>query len=70
MNYTLIVDASDIEVIGQGLDELKFKVAAPVAKKLQAQIVAQETAARQAANPVPQPEALANDLAAAAPEQE
>lgn len=51
MKFTLIVDAADIEVIGQGLDELKFKVAAPVAARLQAQITQQNIAAAQPVEP-------------------
>lgn len=39
----------DLEVIGSGLDELKYKVAAPVAARIQAQINAQ-------LNPPPAPE--------------
>lgn len=46
--FNLSLTAEQIEVIGLGLDELKFKVAAPVAQQLQAQINAQ-LAARQKA---------------------
>lgn len=50
-NITLTVE--QLEVVGLGLDELKFKIAAPVAKVIQAQFDAQVAADKNAANPVP-----------------
>lgn len=45
--YKIELTPADIEVIGLGLDELKFKVASPVAKNIQAQIDTQIAASKQ-----------------------
>lgn len=39
--FNIELTDAEMEVIGQGLDELKYKVAKPVAEKIQRQIDAQ-----------------------------
>jgi hypothetical protein len=42
--FTIQLTAEQLEVVGLGLDELKFKVAKPVADVIQSQINAQQPA--------------------------
>jgi hypothetical protein len=44
MNYPLVISKEDLDVIAAGLNELPFKVAAPVFGRLQAQVMAYEAA--------------------------
>lgn len=44
--FNVQLTAEQLEVVGQGLDELKFKTAKPVAQAIQAQIDAQLRAER------------------------
>jgi hypothetical protein len=74
--FNIALSPEMIDVIGQGLDELKFKVAAPVAQAIQAQINVQLAAlnaqAAQAAQPQSQqaePTAAAEPIAEAAAEE-
>ena len=39
--FNIELSADDIEAIGSAIDELKYKIAAPLARKIQAQIDAQ-----------------------------
>lgn len=70
--YNIQLSGEQLEVIGQGLDELKFKVASPVARVIQQQITAQEQAmlAAQAAKAKAEAEAEAKAAANAAPADE
>ena len=46
--FNIQLTAEQIEVLGQGLDEVKFKIAKPVAEAMQAQINEQIAAAQAA----------------------
>jgi hypothetical protein len=69
--FNIALSPEMIDVIGQGLDELKFKVAAPVAQAIQAQINAQIAALNaQAAQPQQaEPAGAAEPITEAAPEE-
>jgi len=54
--FNITLSSEDLEVVGQGLDELRFKIAAPVAGRIQAQINAQLVASKAAVEiPAPEP---------------
>jgi hypothetical protein len=52
MTYTLTLDHQSVAIIGQALGKQPFELVAPVVANIQAQINAQETAAKE-----PKPEA-------------
>ena len=53
--YTIKISGEDLNVIGEGLDELKMKIAAPVAGRIRVQLneqnIAAEALAKAAAAP-------------------
>ena len=43
--YTIQISGEDLNVVGEGLDELKMKIAAPVAGRIRMQLNEQNAAA-------------------------
>ena len=48
MNHTIILTDEDLTVIDQALQEVKFRLAAPVVVKINKQLAAEQTAQRAA----------------------